>query len=913
MGTRDDYSAPVKQALCAALLVLIGGIAEAARVPEGPDGAPGDGSIRAMKRLNSAEGWVLTDHELLVTGDGGATWSDVTPPRRLDGLTTAFFLDARRGWLTGVDSSSRARLLALDTSDAGGSWRELVVEASALGEGSSYASADVQFTDADHGWLLGRRATSAAFSVGELLRTVDGGLTWERVPRPPAAGRFVFVDAHRGFMLGPGEDRLYATEDGALSWKRLRLPAATQGESALYDLPTFDGSNDGVIAVTVHGAKPRVATFVTSDGGRTWRPDAALSLRDQPVDERVVPVILGGRLEVLGGTGTVTLAPLSTARSLALREELSTPSVRALSFADETHGWALLAEGACQAGECRQLTRLVSLDADGSGEEPGATLLTRQWSTSQEQTTLAGAVIGSGKAFDKCAVGTTAQMQTWFANSPFRGANIYYGGISRGCDYQPSLTPTWVQTVFAQGWRLIPTWVGPQAPCATFKNRFSYDTTVARSQGLTDATSAVNAAAALGLTAGAPLYYDLESYNAGNASCAAAVRAFINAWVERVKASGYVAGVYGTASNTARDWIPGVIANPPDAVWLASWACGSGSQTCSFTPTVWNVAPLSNSYWPDHQRLRQYWGSHNETYGGVTFTIDSNAVDGPLAAPDGCHASVTSDRWRGEYFANRTLSGTPVMVRDDGNASLDFDWGAGSPGSSCGLGTDDFSARWTRTLSFASGTHRFTLTSDDGVRLYVDGALKLDKWVDQAPTTYSVDVALAAGNHTLRMEYYENVGSALAKLSWQLLVPVEVIVDDLSSGFARFGPSAYWWQASIGYLSHMYWTYVNGTAVSNYARWTPNLASGGPGSYAVYVFIPRNYATAQQAKYRVRHNGRDDYSAPVNQALYFDQWVSIGSYSFSAAGGEYVELTDATGEAYSTGRRLGFDAVKFVK
>jgi hypothetical protein len=165
------------------------------------------------------------------------------------------------------------------------------------------------------------------------------------------------------------------------------------------------------------------------------------------------------------------------------------------------------------------------------------------------------------------------------------------------------------------------------------------------------------------------------------------------------------------------------------------------------------------------------------------------------------------------------------------------------------------------------------------------------------------------------MEYYENAGGALAKLSWQLLGggPVEVIVDDLGAGFARFGPSAYWWQASIGYLSHMYWTYVNGSTVSNYVRWTPNLASGGAGDYAVSVFIPRNYATAQQAKYRVRHNGRDDYSTPVNQILYFDQWVPIGSYFFSGAGDEYVELTDATGEAYSTKRQLGFDAVKFVK
>ena len=295
-------------------------------------------------------------------------------------------------------------------------------------------------------------------------------------------------------------------------------------------------------------------------------------------------------------------------------------------------------------------------------------------------------------------------------------------------------------------------------------------------------------------------------------------------------------------------------------------------------------------------------GCGDATSNPATLTVNS------------CTATVPSDRWRGEYFANRTLSGTPALVRDDGNASLSFDWGSGSPGGSCGLGADSFSARWTRTVSFPSGTHRFNVTSDDGVRLYLDGALKLDKWFDQGPTTYTVDLPLTAGNHTLTLEYYENAGGAVAKLSWQLLgAPVEVIVDDLSAGFARFGPSAYWWQTSIGYLSHMYWTYVNGTTVGNYARWTPNLTSGGSGNYAVYVFIPRNDATAQQAKYRVHHDGLDHTSAPVNQALYFDQWVSIGTYFFSAAGGEYVELTDATGESYSTLRKLGFDAVKFVK
>ncbi len=175
----------------------------------------------------------------------------------------------------------------------------------------------------------------------------------------------------------------------------------------------------------------------------------------------------------------------------------------------------------------------------------------------------------------------------------------------------------------------------------------------------------------------------------------------------------------------------------------------------------------------------------------------------------------------------------------------------------------------------------------------------------------SVQAGHAGAYRCVVSNSYGSVTSAAATLT--VSTHVEVIVDDLSAGAARFGPTQYWWEASLGYLNHMYWTYVNGTAVSNYVRWTPNLPSAGSGNYTVYVFVPRNYATSQQAKYRVRHSGRDDYSAPVNQALYYDQWVSIGTYAFSATGGEYVELTDATGEAYSTGRKLGFDAVKFVK
>jgi 3D (Asp-Asp-Asp) domain-containing protein len=137
-----------------------------------------------------------------------------------------------------------------------------------------------------------------------------------------------------------------------------------------------------------------------------------------------------------------------------------------------------------------------------------------------------------------------------------------------------------------------------------------------------------------------------------------------------------------------------------------------------------------------------------------------------------------------------------------------------------------------------------------------------------------------------------------------------IVVDDTSAGFTKYGQAAYWWQDSIGQGAHMWWTYVNGSVLGNYARWKPTLSSSG--SYAVYTFIPWNNATAQQATYRIYHQGVNNYST-VNQNAYSDVWVYLGTYTFSANGTEYVELGDNTGEATSTYRKVGFDAVKFVK
>ncbi len=133
--------------------------------------------------------------------------------------------------------------------------------------------------------------------------------------------------------------------------------------------------------------------------------------------------------------------------------------------------------------------------------------------------------------------------------------------------------------------------------------------------------------------------------------------------------------------------------------------------------------------------------------------------------------------WRGEYFENRTLEGRPDLVRNDRN--VDFDWGRGAPAQ--GLPNDNFSARWTRTVNFDAGIYRFSVASDDGVRLWVDDRLVIDEWTDSDSNRESVDLAMVSGKHSIRIEYYERSGDAEIKLSWK-----KVTTDDTSQWVGRF-------------------------------------------------------------------------------------------------------------------------------
>jgi subtilisin family serine protease len=154
----------------------------------------------------------------------------------------------------------------------------------------------------------------------------------------------------------------------------------------------------------------------------------------------------------------------------------------------------------------------------------------------------------------------------------------------------------------------------------------------------------------------------------------------------------------------------------------------------------------------------------------LEFREFSGAAQASLSWTTPCFADVPVDRWRGAYFNNDQLACSPVMVRDDGDGFLDFDWDDGSPSSTCGLGGDNFSVRWTRVVFFDSGIWLFTVNSNDGVRLYVDGQLKIDRWM-KTVVRDRVQINLSEGLHDIKLEYFENRGDAAARLTWVKLPP----------------------------------------------------------------------------------------------------------------------------------------------
>ncbi len=492
---------------------------------------------------------------------------------------------------------------------------------------------DFDFESPTQGWIL---------LDDHLFRTADGGQTWIDITPAASIGAVTF-NRQDGWVVFTQADpsgvrySLASTQDAGASWQV--QPITLFSAEDAWILPKsiqikFSDSLHGTIRIQ-HATSTNFnlqSAFETRDGGATWKQIEA-AVEAQP-------------------------AILSTEEDIVQLDMLTTST-----------GWAKAMRGSCsfsdpltKAGaDCTQETRLQQTTDGGKHwqvvplPQTADGILRRQFAQaggSVPQPGLAYTQTWVGQGVDICEIPNLAKLQIWWDNGPYTAVNLYIGGATRACA-NADISKSFLTQLNQQGWKFIPTWVGPQAPCTGYSVRMSNDPATAYLQGISEANSALAVAVQLGLTEadqkGTVIYYDLEAYDTGNTNCRNAANQFIQGWTDQMEAAGNVSAMYGASCASALTDI-GDLTNPPDAIWIANWIYASYNNSA----TVWNTYCLANSYWPNHQRIRQYAGGHNENWGGITLNVDSNVLDGVVAIPA---KGLVSDA----FASAPVISSTPYM------------------------------------------------------------------------------------------------------------------------------------------------------------------------------------------------------------------------------------------------------------
>jgi len=321
-----------------------------------------------MRLLTPEVGWVLGGNRLLWTADAGKNWTDITPeagPIPAFGsrarIASVFFLDTSTGWVLLYQTDPKTdepRFKLASTSDAGVNWSIESLTIPGVDPRSTLLSGSgrIDFLDYLHGWMNLDVVSSSNFRLGILVKTEDGGRTWNSANSPSVAGPGVaglirFVTTEDGWLAGgPGNEHIFATHDGCKTWQEVSLKPSPQVGAAIYpayDLPVFEDSRHGFLPVTYagpEGTPSKLVVYSTDDRGRTWKPSKVLAMsKETPIGE-VVPVAISDSI-LLASTepsvSGVAFASVPLTGVAAPSVALSTVSASELSFADVRHGWAL--------------------------------------------------------------------------------------------------------------------------------------------------------------------------------------------------------------------------------------------------------------------------------------------------------------------------------------------------------------------------------------------------------------------------------------------------------------------------------------------------------------------------------------------------------------------------------------------
>ena len=328
------------------------------------------GRLETMKLLTADVGWTASESHLFWTTDAGHTWKDITPEvDDDDGIASVFFLDTSTGWVLFSRYEELQPFFDLaSTRDGGKTWsvKEDVVPKLKQKGTDLDTHADIFFADSHHGWMNITVVSGSAFHPGVLLKTEDGGRTWNWATGP-SYGSVWFLNPKDGWILSPPQDDLEETHDGGATWNPPRLlprPGTRGEEPYRYGLPVFADRQHGFMWVNFGES---LILFSSDDGGKKWSPRGPLPELGFPYT--FLNSASGGPAYVTGaiskGTLTLTTTPLGKGVPLGAatttRADVSKVSDVTgpwrLSFVDKTHGWLLAMTDICEPARtgCSQL------------------------------------------------------------------------------------------------------------------------------------------------------------------------------------------------------------------------------------------------------------------------------------------------------------------------------------------------------------------------------------------------------------------------------------------------------------------------------------------------------------------------------------------------------------------------------
>ena len=157
----------------------------------------------------------------------------------------------------------------------------------------------------------------------------------------------------------------------------------------------------------------------------------------------------------------------------------------------------------------------------------------------------------------------------------------------------------------------------------------------------------------------------------------------------------------------------------------------------------------------DRIQIEYTEGSHIDTFTPVPIPSEL------LQTPDG-----KSHGLLGEYFGNPLFEGQPAFTRVDPAISFAY---SGDQSPDPRIAATNYSIRWTgRFAAPETRKYRFTVTSDDGSRLFINGELKIDNWGNHGEKTLSCEMPMDAGKtYDLKVEYYQGAGDAVMAFGWR--------------------------------------------------------------------------------------------------------------------------------------------------